>query len=136
MRAYFWEAIMKFRYFSAALFSMLCFFASTTYACSCGGYSSFKQAYDDKYTDLVVHAKVLGYIGASERNPRELVSTLEEGHHSAYVQIQIIDTLKGVSDGPIMTIRGDGGLDCIKYASSFPTGSEWIFAIPRVILEE
>jgi hypothetical protein len=110
------------------LFLIFSLFTSASNACSCDASLSFKQAFNYEQTDLVIHGRILAYIDFSTPSP-QVVYSLKDGQHSARIQIEIINILKGVSDKTIIEVRGDGALDCIRYASNFPVGSEWLLAM-------
>ena len=83
-------------------------------ACSCAWAGPFASVAHS--ADLVVRGKVLSY----KKNS---------------MKVTVLEVLRGRESRRTIRIWGDNGAQCSPYVSSFPIGTEWVFAVRRTTSE-
>lgn len=127
--------MVKLDFFLKLAFVFLSLYTITSHACSCGVIdNSFKKAFYNEQTDLVIYGKVLSYPDMRKVYPDVvkkypwLYQPPKDGRPPEYMEVEVISVLKGTTTKTILYIRGDDGSQCMRYVTNFPVGTEWIFA--------
>lgn len=115
---------------------LISIFSNASHACSCGlFYNSFKQAFNNELSVLVIHGKVLSYPDMRKVYPKRvkkypwLYQPSKNGRPPEYMEVEVINILKGGTKKSTLYIRGDNGTQCMRYVTSFPIDTEWLFAL-------
>lgn len=96
--------------------------APAAHACSCAALGSLVQV--AKRSDSVIRGKVLEYRWDQS-------DVAQKGIPIAMI-VEIKEVYKGTPKLSQVKVLAGNGLSCRPYATQFPIGSEWIFAVSKI----
>jgi hypothetical protein len=103
---------------AAAVTLLVAFSPSISDACSCAWGGPFLTV--APRAESIVRGRVLRYTG-----PNGAVGQVA-------MDVETVEVLKGRERPGRIRVWGDNGIQCRPYVSTFPVGTEWVFAISRI----